>query len=281
MATATPTKRTYSRQNLHGKVAHTLSESIVRGELAPGSLLPSEAELSRRLGVSRTALREGIKLMAAKGLLESRRKTGTRVRPRDEWNLLDPDVLAWQMAATSVDFAGHLFELRLMVEPAAAALAAQRHGAADIAALTQIVEGLAISRGIPAWIDLDIRFHRTLFGAARNDCIGAMATLAEASLPLLGRIRALPPRARVDALAQRRAILAAVVARDGARAEAVMREAITWSRDTLLGQLAHDASEGGTPANPVLSDTDSGIAGDDAHPARRSFNDMVVVPFRR
>ncbi len=255
MPTATPNRRTYSRQNLHGKVAHALSERIVRGELAPGSLLPSEAELSRRLGVSRTALREAIKLMAAKGLLESKRKTGTRVRPRSEWNLLDPDVLAWQLAALpSARFAGQLFELRLLVEPAAAALAATRRSAGDLAQLADIVEAMAHVRAIPAWVDLDIRFHRALFAAVHNECIGSLAALAEASLSLLGRIRGLPRTAREEALAQRRAIVDALGRQEGARAESSMRGAIEWSRDTILSLLERHA-----PLDPDL-------AGADGHP---------------
>src|SRR5579871_5277797 len=98
-----PSSRTFSRRSLHGQVAHDIGRRILGGLVKPGELLPSETELSQRLGVSRTALREAIKVLAGKGLIESRPKTGTRVRPRESWNFLDPDVLTWA-------FAGHAAE---------------------------------------------------------------------------------------------------------------------------------------------------------------------------
>jgi DNA-binding FadR family transcriptional regulator len=87
--------RTYAKRSLHSIVAHDLGSRIVSGKLAPGDVLPTEAALSESLDVSRTALREAIKILSAKGLIESRPKTGTRVKPRTSWNLLDPDVLSW------------------------------------------------------------------------------------------------------------------------------------------------------------------------------------------
>src|ERR671936_3107405 len=91
---------TYPRRGLHGAIVHDIGVRIMRGELQPGDLLPTEEELRGELAVSRTVLREAIKVLAAKGLVESRPKTGTRVRPRQSWNLLDPDVLAWQQEGT-------------------------------------------------------------------------------------------------------------------------------------------------------------------------------------
>src|SRR5262245_24324022 len=85
------------RQRLHDQITRYLALQILQGKLRDG--LPgfsSETELSDHLKVSRTALRESIKVLAAKGLLEVRPKVGIRIRPRDEWNLMDPDLLAWQ-----------------------------------------------------------------------------------------------------------------------------------------------------------------------------------------
>jgi DNA-binding FadR family transcriptional regulator len=234
----TASLRSFSRQNVHGQVAHALGERIVRGELAPGSLLPSEAELSRRLGVSRTALREAIKLMAAKGLLESKRKSGTRVRPRSEWNMLDPDMLSWQLTVTpSTDFARNLFELRLMVEPQAVSFAAQRHQPGDLDILEEIWEGLLMVKDISTWVDLDIRFHRALFAAARNELVEALATLAEATLSIVAAIDGLPRKARNQALDQRRRIIDAIAAHDGPAAHDAMKATIEWTRDTLVSLL--------------------------------------------
>ena len=91
--------RTYPRRGLHGAVVHEIGVRIIRGDLSPGEPLPTEDELGSQLGVSRTVLREALKVLAAKRLVESRPKTGTRVLDRSDWNLLDPDVLAWHLEA--------------------------------------------------------------------------------------------------------------------------------------------------------------------------------------
>src|SRR5919108_4693168 len=111
--------RTYPRRGLHGAVVHEIGVRIVRGELEPGDTLPENGLLDES-GVSRTVLREAIKVLAAKRLVESRPKTGTRVLPRGDWNLLDPDVLAWQLeAGPNRRFLRDMLELRRLIEPAA------------------------------------------------------------------------------------------------------------------------------------------------------------------
>src|SRR5207247_9937865 len=113
--------RTYPRRGLHGAVVHDIGLRIVRGELEADDPLPTEDELSGELSVSRTVLREAIKVLAAKRLVESRPKTGTRVQQRSEWNLLDPDVLAWQLAAgPGRRFLEDTLEARRLIGPAAA-----------------------------------------------------------------------------------------------------------------------------------------------------------------
>ncbi len=109
----------------HGAIAQKLGVAILSGEYAPGHVLDAEVIASEALGVSRTAYREAVQVLTAKGLVESRPKAGTRVLPRDRWNLLDPEVLAWAFAGEpDILFIRGLFELRTIVEPAAAALAA-------------------------------------------------------------------------------------------------------------------------------------------------------------
>src|SRR3989454_2680192 len=126
---------TYPRRGLHGALVHNIGVQILAGELEPGDPLPEE-QLSKTFEVSRTVLREVIKVLAAKGLVESRPKTGTRVRPRHEWNILDPDVLAWQQDGAVDDaLLRKLTEVRRIIEPAAAELAAARADAQDVAAL--------------------------------------------------------------------------------------------------------------------------------------------------
>src|SRR6266542_3023286 len=118
---------------LHGMVARDLGVRIVSGVYLPGDLLDGEIDASGYLKISRTAYREAIRILAAKGLVEVRPKVGTRVTPRDHWHLLDPDVLSWMFEHEPDErLLESLFELRKVVEPEAAALAATRRTQAHL-----------------------------------------------------------------------------------------------------------------------------------------------------
>jgi GntR family galactonate operon transcriptional repressor len=174
--------RTYPRRGLHGQVVHEIGARIVRGELAPGDPLPGEDELARSFGGSRTVLREAVKVLAAKGLVEARPRTGTRVRPRRDWNLLDPDVLAWRLEGEpDASFFRDLAELRQVVEPAAARVAAER-------APADVVERMAVSFAemeaalddVEAYIEADVRFHAAFLESCGNELLEQLgSTLRE------------------------------------------------------------------------------------------------------
>src|SRR5438105_11191947 len=153
--------RTYPRRGLHGAVVHEIGVRILRGELRPGDAVQMDDDLSDEPSVSRTVLREAIKVLAAKRLVESRPKTGTRVRPRKDWNLLDPDVLAWQVeAGADAEFLAQALEVRRMIEPAAGRLAAERATPAQIAALREASDGMAAAGDdLDAFMEPDLRFH--------------------------------------------------------------------------------------------------------------------------
>jgi len=159
-----------SARRIHGTIAHDLGVAILTGRYEPGETLPGEIEFAQSLGVSRSAYREAVRILIAKGLVESRTRTGTRVSPRDRWNLLDPEVLAWSFESEPAkDFVRDLFELRMIVEPAAAELAAARRDAADLERMHEAIEGmrrhgLATGEGQAA----DQRFHTAILSAARN-----------------------------------------------------------------------------------------------------------------
>ena len=122
------------QQRLSEMVAGTIGKRIVTGHYKPGDTLPTEPEVQAEFGVSRTAVREAIRLLAAKGLTASRPKIGTRVRPSVDWNMFDVDVLRWQVdQGPSDEFVHALFEMREIIEPSAASLAAERATADDIA----------------------------------------------------------------------------------------------------------------------------------------------------
>jgi DNA-binding FadR family transcriptional regulator len=152
------------RPRIHGTTARTIGVAILAGTYEPGHLFLGEIEQAEQLNISRTAYREAVRILAAKGLVDSRPKGGTRVNPRSMWNLLDPDVLAWMFEGEPTDaFVRDLFELRGVIEPAAVALAARRRGQQHLDAMRVALDdmrlhGLASAEGQAA----DQRFHRAI-----------------------------------------------------------------------------------------------------------------------
>lgn len=216
--------RTYSVRSLHGKVAHDLGARILGGALPPGAVLPNETLLSVELSVSRTALREAIKVLGAKGLVESRPKTGTRVRPRSEWNMLDPDILAWQFAATPIDrFTQNLFEVRRIIEPPAAALAATR---GDEKAIAQIAAAFAeleaAGDDVEASIGPDLRFHQAILAATDNELLIPLGALIETALASGFRLSNRNTGARLMSVPRHRDVLRAIQAHDAEGARQAM-----------------------------------------------------------
>lgn len=209
---------------IHGTIAHDIGVEIVGGVRKPGDVFGGEIEASEKLGISRTAYREAIRILSAKGLVESRPKAGTRVTARHRWNLLDPDVLAWTFEGEpDPEFILDLFELRGVIEPAAAAFAARRRTQAHLddmkAALDDMGRlGLADSEGRAA----DQRFHRAILAAAGNEALAALASSVGAAVSWTTkykqRTRALPR----DPLPDHILVHEAIVARDGKAAHDAM-----------------------------------------------------------
>ena len=167
------TRQRSTGRRLRGAVANKLGMAILSGQYAPGDTLSGEIAFASELDVSRGAYREAIQVLTAKGLVESRPKTGTRVLPRQRWNLLDPDVLAWAFTGEpDPQLIRSLFELRLIIEPAAAALAAARRDKSDLKRMRDALTAmrrltLATEQGRQA----DRDFHDTMLQATRNDAM--------------------------------------------------------------------------------------------------------------
>jgi len=217
-----------SARSLPGRLVHEIGAQIVSGALAPGTVLPNESDWGAQLGVSRTVLRETTKLLISKGLIESRPKTGTRVREPAYWHLLDPDVLAWQLSATPLNrFVRELFELRRVVEPAVAALAAARCSKRQIEELVVAYEGMvAAGNDNRRFIGPDIRFHQTILNAVDNSLLRALGVVVETALALTLRLSLDNPRGQSHAIPLHRAVLEAVRAHDAQAAEKAMRRLI-------------------------------------------------------
>lgn len=172
------------RPRIHGTTARNIGVAIVAGDYPPGHAFLGEIEQAEALGISRTAYREAVRILAAKGLVDSRPKAGTRVNPRKLWNLLDPDVLAWMFEGEpSEEFIRDLFELRGVIEPAAVGFAAQRREQRHLdimrAALDEMaVHTLRTAEGQAA----DQRFHRAILDATGNETMSALATTVGAAV---------------------------------------------------------------------------------------------------
>lgn len=172
------------RLRLHGTIAHDLGGLIVTGHFKPGMLLDNEVEASGRLKVSRTAYREAVRILAAKGLVEARPKVGTRVSPLHRWHLLDPDVLGWIFVGEpDPQLIQALFELRRIVEPPAAALAAMRRTPADLKVMERALEAMAKqSLANEVGRAADQEFHATLLSASANPFLESLTSGIEAAV---------------------------------------------------------------------------------------------------
>jgi DNA-binding FadR family transcriptional regulator len=172
-------KGTEQRESLNFRVAAQLGADIVAGRLPVGTLISAEPELCARFGVSRTVVREAVKLLCSKGLLRTGSGTGTWVLPTSEWNFLDPVVFAWvQNSDNSERAIQQLFAFRYAVEPAAAAEAARNASLEQLYALESALEVMeGASDDFARWIEGDVAFHTALYVASNNVFMAPLANL--------------------------------------------------------------------------------------------------------
>lgn len=213
------------RVNLHSAVAARLGSLIAQGKLAPGSLLPNEAMLGADFGVSRTALREAIKVLASKGLIEVRRKTGTRVNAHALWNMLDPEVLGWMFSGDGIPPGlEDLMEVRLLVEPAAARMAALRADAVDLKEIREAFAEMEASTGdLRSSVDADLRFHMAVLQATHNAFMRPFGAMIQAALRGSFRLTSSNTDLYRLTLPKHREILRAIEAGNGTKAGNAMQ----------------------------------------------------------
>ncbi|WP_353615891.1 FCD domain-containing protein [Burkholderia sp. WP9] len=211
------------QHDLHGRVAHLLATAILRGDYAPDSILPREAELMETFGVSRTVLREALRTLTSKGLIESRPRVGTRVRPKHAWNLLDADVLDWySRVAEPMAFALKLQEMREMIEPYAAGLAADSHTDVTFHALAAAHAAMVSARNVDEWVRADLQFHLSVLIACSNELLIPLGTLIERTLEAQLRLNAKRADVFNASLAEHTAVFEAIRDRDAAAARTAM-----------------------------------------------------------
>ena len=223
---------TYIGRGLHRSTVESLGRRIVAGDLGEGETLDVVA-LQREFDVSLTVIREALRVLAAKGLVAARQKRGTFVRPRTEWQLLDGDVLRWQFGSSpSPTFFSDLAELRTIVEPACARIAAERRTDADITALEGHLAAMAAGRGdAAAEVEADLAFHQAILHATHNELIARLDVLIRTALEARDRLvhAADDARQHADPVPAHRAVLRQVARRDEAGAERAMRALIARS----------------------------------------------------
>jgi GntR family transcriptional regulator, galactonate operon transcriptional repressor len=231
-------------RGLHGETVETLGSRIVNGYYAPGSQLPPQ-QLERELGISNTVLREAMRVLAAKGLIESRQKLGTVVKPRSSWSLLDADLLRWQEGHEDSSFLYDLAEVRFIIEPAVARLAAMRRTTQDLRHLHDALQAM-IDAGTDgaSVIEADLSFHRALLYSAHNELLSRMEFILESGL----RVRDMLVHNSTDwpdSVPVHSAILAAVEAGDSAAAERAVLELLDQAlTDTGQADLESGAGDG-------------------------------------
>jgi DNA-binding FadR family transcriptional regulator len=175
--------RVSSTRNLHGHVTQQLGVRIVSGQLQPGEVLPREETLAEQMAVSRTALREAMRVLSAKGLVEARPKVGTRVRDERYWQQLDADVLAWRCASMPpADFVQKLGQMREIFEPAAAAFAARRRDAEQLKELEAAYLAMEAAGNSDEWAEADLQFHEAVLVATNNELMISLFSVVETAL---------------------------------------------------------------------------------------------------
>jgi len=231
---------------LHRRVLDEMGEQICSGQFAPGDILPAEPVLAERMQVSRITIRETMKSLSAKGMLQVRRRYGTIVLPRSQWQLFDPDVITWRARSGTVD-AGlieDLMELRLIIEPNAARLAARRATAEDRAAVRRAFK--AMERAVAGqgdYVPADLAFHAAILAACHNQFVqqmqNALSAILRTSFELSSEIEGGPARS----LPMHEALCVAIEKGDPAAAE----EAVL----TLIRRAEKDFEDRAQLASPV------------------------------
>ncbi|KGB97601.1 bacterial regulatory s, gntR family protein [Burkholderia multivorans] len=184
-------------------------------------------------GVSRTVLREALRTLTSKGLVESRPKVGTRVRSRRAWNLLDADLLDWYArVAPALSFALKLQEMREMIEPHAAAMAARVRAADAIAAIDEALGAMAAARNVDEWVRADLRFHLSVLEAGGNELLVPLGALIDRTLEAQLHLNARRAHVYNASLAEHAAVGDAIRAgdADGARRAMAALLAVTRAR---------------------------------------------------
>ena len=225
------------RPRVRHNVTAAIGGDICGGRFAPGSVLPRESDLCATYGVSRTVIRESLKVLETKGLVRGRPRVGTLVCDRSEWNVLDAQILDWMgPGVLSAELLGSILEARRTVEPAAAFLAAARATAQEIADLERACDDMGAAEGdLEAFTAADARFHETLLKASHNQVFHQLSSIIHAALSYALHASNRATERHDEALSVHRDLVDALRLRDGVRAEACSRHILDLAARDISG----------------------------------------------
>lgn len=234
MAPTRPTTHEYQTtrpaRSHTSRVVDDLGLQIVSGRYRQGSLLPGDSDLIERYKVSRTVLREALKTLSAKGLLQAKARIGTRVRERADWNLFDPDVLVWHARnGFAPEFLTHLGEMRMALEPEAAAFAAKRRTPEQLEAMQSWAARMSDPKiSQQDFVQADLGLHLAVAQSANNPFFLSISTLIEVALVAMLTISSPVENSErlAASVAEHRAIVDAIAARDAERARRAMEAVV-------------------------------------------------------
>jgi DNA-binding FadR family transcriptional regulator len=226
------------RRGLHGELVGQLGQAFADGTFAADEVLAPET-LGERFGVSRTVVREALRVLEAKGMVSARQNVGTKVRPVSDWNLLDPDVIEWRAhGPQQQEQARQLLELRSALEPFAARLAA-RHGGDETVQRLRTAEDAMMAalraNDIPAFTRADLDFHAALLGASHNGMFDQLSVTVAAALRIREELLARADHLSEGAVELHGKVVDAIAARDENAAEVAMR--------TVIESVTHELDE--------------------------------------
>jgi DNA-binding FadR family transcriptional regulator len=229
-----------SSQNLTRSIVQDLGVAIVSGKYSKRNPFPVEADLCHQYGASRSVLREAVKMLTAKGLLQARPRQGTWVQPEQSWNLLDPDVLRWLFERKPwMELLIEFTQVRLAIEPGAAALAAQVAGPEAKAQIQRALERMiAAERGDDDPLESDIAFHVAVLEASGNKFFVQLRELVHTALRFSIRITNRRKGVRLASVADHKKIADAILAGKPQAAANYMRVLIQEVLDLISEENA-------------------------------------------
>ncbi|SIS18717.1 FadR/GntR family transcriptional regulator [Williamsia sterculiae] len=225
---------------LHDTVTNTFGRRIVSGELAAGTVLTLES-IQESAGVSLGVAREAARVLTSMGLTTARRRVGLTVQPRSSWNVFDPMLIRWRMdSGDQVEQLLSMSDLRRGIEPAAAALAAQRASPEDCSALSAAALDMIVfgrEGDLEKYLQADIRFHRTILAATGNEMYRALGPIVAEVLAGRTHHGMMPADPNPLAIAMHEEVATAIRLGDSATAEATMRRIITEAADAVAHEF--------------------------------------------